>query len=139
MAERSPELGIAADMARKSILVAAVLIAASAIVWQLDGALSSAFAVVLVLLNFLAAAGLIAWSAPKGGAWVMGAVMGGYVVRLGVLTLAIFLVKDASWVEKAPLLTTLLVTHLGLLLWETRSVSLSLAYPGLKPKETVAR
>jgi hypothetical protein len=31
------------------------------------------------------------------------------------------------------------VTHLGLLFWETRSVSLSLAYPGLKPKETPAR
>ena len=28
---------------------------------------------------------------------------------------------------------TLIVTHLGLLIWETRHVSASLAYPGLKP------
>ena len=139
MNEQSPELGIARDMARKSVVVAAVLVVASAIAWGADGALSSAFAVALVVLNFLGAAALISWSAPKGGSWVMGAVMGGYVVRLGVLTLAIFLVKDASWVEKAPLFTTLLVTHLGLLLWETKSVSLSLAYPGLKPKESTAR
>jgi hypothetical protein len=69
----------------------------------------------------------------------MAAVMGGYVVRLGVLTVAVLLVKDASWIERAPLFATLLVTHLGLLVWETRSVSLSLAYPGLKPKESTTR
>ena len=44
-----------------------------------------------------------------------------------------WLVKDLPWVEMVPLAITLLVTHLGLLLWETRYVSLSLAYPGLKP------
>ena len=140
MAEaRNPELGIAGDMARRSLVVAAVLVAASALVWGLDGARSSLFAVALVVANFLAAAGRIAWSAPKGGGWVMGAVLGGYAVRLGVITGVIFLVKDMSWVERAPLFATLLVTHVGLLLWESRSVSLSLAYPGLKPKENTAR
>ena len=34
-----------------------------------------------------------------------------------------------SW----PLGATLVVSHLGLLLWETRYVSASLAFPGLKP------
>jgi hypothetical protein len=136
---RNHELDIARDMARKSIVVAAVLIAASSIAWGLDGALSSLYSVVLVVLNFLAAAALIGWGAKRSGNHLMAAVMGGYVLRLGVLTLAIFLVKDASWVERAPLFVTLLVTHLGLLLWESRSVSLSLAYPGLKPKENNAR
>lgn len=144
----APEVGIATDMARKSVVVAAVLVAVSAVAWGVAGALSSAFAVALVVINFLAAAGLIAWSAPKGGSWVMGTVMGGYVLRLGVVTAALFLVKDAGWVERAPLFGTLLVTHLGLLLWEAKSVSLSLAHPGLKPalghaggakKENVAR
>jgi len=69
----------------------------------------------------------------------MAAVLGGYMLRLGVLTVAILIVKDMSWVERAPLFTTLLVTHVGLLIWETRSVSLSLAYPGLKPKEHATR
>lgn len=131
--ERSGELQIAGDMARKSLAVAAVLVAGSAIVWGLDGALSSAYAVVLVVLNLLAAAALISWGARHGPNALMAAVMGGYLARLGVLTLAIVVVKDAGWVERAPLFGTLLVTHLGLLLWETRSVSLSLAYPGLKP------
>jgi len=133
------ELEIARDMARKSVVVAAVLVAASSIVWGLDGALSSAYSVVLVVLNFLAAAALIGWGSKRGGNFLMAAVMGGYLVRLGVLTVAIVLVKDAAWVERAPLFVTLLVTHLGLLLWETKSVSLSLAYPGLKPKESTTR
>jgi hypothetical protein len=135
----APELEIAGDMARKAIVVAGVLVLASAAVWGVHGALSSLYSVVLVVLNLFAAAALIGWGAKRGGNALMAAVLGGYIARLGVLTVAIVLVKDASWVERAPLLTTLLVTHLGLLLWETRSVSLSLAYPGLKPKETATR
>ena len=133
------ELDIARDMARKSIVVAAVLVAASAAIWGVDGALSSAYAVVLVVLNLLAAAALIAWGAKRSGNHLMAAVMGGYLVRLGVLTVAIVLVKDMAWVERAPLFVTLLVTHLGLLVWETRSVSLSLAFPGLKPSPSRTR
>ena len=33
---------------------------------------------------------------------------------------------------------TVIVTHVGLLFWETRHVSASLAYPGLKPRRTGA-
>jgi len=33
-----------------------------------------------------------------------------------------------------PLAVAILVTHLGLLFWETRYVSATLAYPGLKPR-----
>jgi len=137
--DTAPELDIARDMARKSIVIAVVLVTASAIIWGVAGALSSLYSVVLVVLNFLAAAALIGWAARKGPNYLMGAVMGGYIVRLGVITVAIVLVKDASWVERAPLFATLLVTHLGLLIWEARSVSLSLAYPGLKPKENATR
>lgn len=135
----APELRVAADMARKSLLVAAVLVTASALVWGIDGALSSAYSVVLVVLNFLAAAALINLGGKRGEAWLMAAVLGGYMLRLGLITVAILVVKDMSWVERAPLFTTLLVTHVGLLIWETRSVSLSLAYPGLKPKENATR
>ncbi|MEN3274086.1 MAG: hypothetical protein V7636_2847, partial [Actinomycetota bacterium] len=101
--DRAPELRIATDMARKSIVVAGVLVAASGVVWGIDGALSSAYSVVLVVLNFLAAAALIGVGAKRGESFLMAAVLGGYILRLGVLTAAIVLVKDASWVERAPL------------------------------------
>ena len=43
------------------------------------------------------------------------------------------LVKDAAWISLPALCLTILITHLGLLLWETRYVSASLAFPALKP------
>jgi hypothetical protein len=50
-------------------------------------------------------------------------------------------VQDAGWVEPTALGLTLVVTHLGLLVWELRFVSISLAHPGLRPtsKETSSR
>ena len=51
----------------------------------------------------------------------------------GKVTIAVLLVKDAGWMELVPLCITIIVTHLGLLFWELRYVSASLAFPGLKP------
>jgi hypothetical protein len=59
--------------------------------------------------------------------------MGGFVVRLGVIVVAFLLVKDQDWVDVASFGFTLVLTHLGLLVWETRHVSASLAFPGVKP------
>jgi hypothetical protein len=42
-------------------------------------------------------------------------------------------VRHASWFSKGAFGLTIIVTHLGLLIWETRFVSASLAFPGLKP------
>ncbi len=71
----------------------------------------------------------------------MGVALFGYLMRLGLIFLAIFPVKDAAWVEPVPLGITLVVAHIGLLLWELRYVSASLAFPGLRPatKETATR
>ena len=135
-ATRAPEVQIARDMARRALPVAPLAILICGLGWGLDGALSGGFAVGLVVLNFLAAAGLIAWGAKVSPAALMAAVLGGYIGRLALLTLAIFLVKDASWVERGPLFATLLITHVGLLVWETRFVAGSLAYPGLTPRFT---
>ena len=63
------------------------------------------------------------------------AAMGGYVLRLALLTVAVFAIRHQHWVAWVPLAFTLLVTHFALLIWETRYVSASLAYPGLKPKK----
>jgi hypothetical protein len=67
---------------------------------------------------------------------LMGATLFGYLVRLGIITVAVYVVADAAWVELIPLCATLIVAHLGLLVWELRYVSLSLAFPGVKPKKS---
>lgn len=130
----APEVQVARDLARRAVPAGTVLVMASAVVWGAEGAASSLFAVVLVVLNFLAAAGVIAWGARISPNALMATVMGGYIARLGALTAVLVLVKDAAWVERAPLFGTLLITHVGLLLWEVRHVSASLAFPGLAPR-----
>jgi hypothetical protein len=132
--ESPPELQLTRQLVRHGLLVAPVLIGVSALIWGLDGALSAAFGVGVVLVNFLLAATMLAWAARISLTMVMAAALGGFVLRMGLVLSAIFLVKDQPWIEFAPLGITILVTHLGLLLWETRYVSASLAFPGLKPK-----
>jgi hypothetical protein len=34
---------------------------------------------------------------------------------------------------------TIVITHVGLLFWEMRYISLSLAFPGLKPKNVASQ
>jgi hypothetical protein len=130
----APETEIARDLVRRAVPVAPVLVVISGLVWGLDGALSSAYAVALVVVNFLVAAALMAWAAKISVGMLMGTVLAGYLLRLGAITLAVLAVRNAGWVELLPLGLTLVTTHLGLLVWEARHVSLSLAFPGLKPR-----
>ncbi len=129
----APEVDIAHDLARRALPVAPVAIVVCGLFWGVEGALSAAYAVVLVVVNFLAAAALMARAARISAAMLMAAVLGGYLVRLGVLTVAVMAVRDAAWVEMVPLGLTLVLTHVGLLVWEARKVSVTLAFPGLKP------
>ena len=54
-------------------------------------------------------------------------------------TAVMLAVRNQPWIDLVALGVTVLVTHLGLLFWELRYVSASLAYPALKPghKEAV--
>jgi hypothetical protein len=133
------EVEVAVDLGRRTLWIAPALILVSAVFWGVEGALSSGFSLGLVALNFLAAAAVIAWGARTSLTLLWAAVLGGYVARLGLVLAVLFLVKDAAWVERVPLFATLLVAHLGLLLWETRHLSISLAYPALKPPAKEAR
>ena len=130
----APEAVLAKDLSRRALLVAPVLLLVGLLGWGVDGALSAGYGLVLVVANFAIAAGLLVWAAPISLGAFMGAALFGYLLRLGILFGAVVLVKDAGWVELWPLGLTLIVTHLGLLAWEARSVSASLAFPALKPR-----
>lgn len=128
----APEADVARDLARRAVPVVPVALLFG-LAWGLDGALSAGFGLALVVLNFLLAAALISQAAKVSLALLMVATLGGYLVRLALVFGAVLLVKDASWMELWPMGLTLVIAHLGLLWWETRYVSASLAYPGLKP------
>ncbi|MFM8248851.1 MAG: hypothetical protein ACKOAE_06335, partial [Acidimicrobiaceae bacterium] len=94
-----------------------------------------AYALAIVFGNFGLAAALVAYTARISYAVMMASMMFGYLLRMGLVAVAVFAVRNFDWVEFIPLGITIIVAHLGLLFWEMRYVSLSLAYPGLKPRK----
>lgn len=127
------EVRVTADMVKRGLYVAPVLIGVAYLIWGGDGAASAAFAIGLVLVNFLLSAALISWTAKISLGLMMGATLFGYLIRLGLIAVAVLLVKDADWISLPALGATIIVTHLGLLIWELKYVAISLAHPGLKP------
>ena len=130
----APEVTVSNDMVKRGLCVAPVLIGACALIWGGNGAASGAYAIAIVLVNFAMAAGIVAFTAKISLRVMMAAVLFGYLVRLGLIFLAVYLVKDAGWISLPALGATIIFTHLGLLVWELKYVAMSLAYPGLKPK-----
>jgi hypothetical protein len=127
------EVKVSADMARRGLIAAPLLVGVAFLVWGAQGAWSSAFAIGLVLVNFVLSAALIAYTARISLGLMMGATLFGYLIRLGLIMVAVLLVKDAGWISLPALGATIIVTHLGLLLWEMKYLAITLAHPGLKP------
>jgi ATP synthase protein I len=129
----APEGAVARDLARRALLVTPLVLLATGLIGGAAGAASAAIGLALVALNFLASASVIGWAAQRSQAAVLGAVLGGYVVRLGVILGVVLALQSVSWINVAVLVVTIAVTHLALVTWELRFVSFSLAAPGLKP------
>lgn len=132
----SPAWAVALDMARRSLWLLPVLVLGSAFFGGLNGVLSTGYALVIVVCNFLLSAALLALGGRIGAAAMGGLALFGFLLRLGLIFIAVLLVKDASWMELVPFGITLIATHLVLLFWELRHVSSALAFPGLKPAAT---
>jgi hypothetical protein len=129
------------DMARRALVGAPVLVLAATAVWGADGAASAAYGIAVVVANLVLAAWMLSTAARISYGLLMGAALFGFALRLALVAAAVLPVQDAGWVEPLALGLTLVTTHLGLLFWELRYVSTSLAHPGLKPtlKETSSR
>ena len=127
------ERALAFDMAKRGIWAAPVLVVVSGLIWGSDGASSGAVAVGLVLVNLVLSALALSWAAEVSLNTIMAVALLGFALRMGLVTLVVYLVKDESWIDLVALGVMVLVTHLGLLFWELRYVSASLAFPGLKP------
>jgi len=127
------EGAIARDLTRRAIWVAPVFLLVGVVGWGINGLLSSALALVLVAVNFRLGAAIISRAAQISINALYGAVLGGYVARLALMTAVVLTVKAIGLLATVPFAITLLVTHLGLLAWESRHVAMTLAAPGLKP------
>lgn len=129
-----PERGIVADMLRRGVKFVPMWLLFTLLLWGPDGAASAAYGIGLIFANFIAAAALLTWAGRISPTALMVAALGGFILRLGVLTVAVIAASKISVFAPVPLGITIIVSHLGLLIWESRYVSLSLAYPGIGPR-----
>jgi hypothetical protein len=140
-ASGDPERELAFDMLKRGVWFAPLVVIAATAIWGTAGASSAGVAIGLVVVNLLLAALALSWAARRSLNLLMVVALGGFALRMGLVTVVLLLVKDEPWIDLVALGVTVLVTHLGLLFWELRYVSASLAFPALKPgpKEAVHR
>jgi hypothetical protein len=129
----APEVEVSTDLIKRGLIAAPLVVAICGVIWGANGAWSSLYGIALVLVNFGLAALLIAVTIRISLTMMLGAVLFGYLLRLGLIFVAVFAVRDAGWISLPALGATIIATHLGLLFWELKYLALSLAYPGLKP------
>ena len=129
----APEAIIARDIAKRAAMIAPIFILVFGLSWGMNGAYSTAYGLAIGVCTFALAGALLSWSASISPGLMMGVALFGYLIRLALIFLAIWLVRGASWVALVPLGITIISAHLGLLFWEMKYVSLSLAFPGVKP------
>ena len=123
------------DIAKRGLLVAPAIIAIAAVARGGAGAASAGIAVAIVILNLAMSGAMLSWAARTSLNLLMVAALGGFLLRMGLVVVVIAAIRHEPWVDLPTLAVTLLLTQLGLLFWETKCVSATLAYPGLKPSE----
>lgn len=123
------------DIAKRGLLVAPAVIAIAAVARGGAGAASAGIAVAIVLLNLAMSGAILSWAARTSLNMLMVATLGGFLLRMGLVVVVIAAIRHDAFVDLPTLAVTLLLTQLGLLFWETKYVSATLAYPGLKPSE----
>jgi len=129
----SPVVEVVKDLLKRGVTIAPVGIILGALLGGTSGALSVLYGLALVLVNFALSAGIISWTSKISLAMLQAGALFGFLIRLGLIAVAVLAVANQDWVNMVVLGLTIIISHLGLLAWELRYISASLAYPGLKP------
>jgi hypothetical protein len=127
------EREVALDIVKHGLLIAPVILLVAGLLRGWTGVASAAVGLGIVLINFLAAAAIMTRAAKSGATAIGAAALAGYVARLAVILVALVVLRHKPWIDLPTLGFVIVGTHLGLLVWEMKYVSLTLAAPGLKP------
>jgi hypothetical protein len=128
------ESRIALDLARKAAIASPAVVIALGIWRGPDAAIGAALALGIVIANFLFSAWILGWTAHHAPHALTGVAMLSFLGRLVLITVIGVGLKALGVVDWPVFCFTLLASYFVLLFWELRSVSLTLAYPGLKPR-----
>ena len=128
------ERDIARDLVLRGLVVAPFAVAFGGLVKGWAGAVGVALGLGVVLFNYFTAGALQSWAASKDSPGLLGGtVLVSLIFRFVVVVVALALLRDRTFLDYGSFGIAIVVSHLGLLAWEAKSVHLSLAFPGLKP------
>lgn len=127
MSNSDPEVILASEMARRAAMLAPFLVA---VLWALrgaDAAAAGAMGLGVVAVNFLVAARSYKWAAAISPTALMGAALGGFLVRLAAVTATVVAANEFLPIDIQVFAWTIISAHLVLLVAETRSIGRVLA------------
>jgi hypothetical protein len=127
------EREIVTDLVRRGLFAAPVIVVVAGVARGWHGLVSAALAVLVVLINYTIAAVLMTRAKDNGPVALGVAAMIGFVVRMIIVVGALLLLRHQPWIDLVVFGIVLVLTHVGLLAWETKYLSISLAEPGLRP------
>jgi len=127
------ESRIAHDIARHGLYVAPIAMLGVGLWRGVDAAAAVALAFAIVIGNFVLSAAILGWTARRHPELLVGVALFSFLGRLILITVIGVGIKELDVVDWPVFCITLVVSYLGLLFWELRSISVSLASPGLKP------
>ena len=119
--------GVELRLARSAALFLVVLgipvIAVAGLAAGWPGSASAAIGTAVVIGMFLMAGALMSWAARISPAALMGAVLGGYLVRLMIYAGLIVLLRPVEWLSGPSLAISTAVLLVAVLAWEVRVAS----------------
>jgi hypothetical protein len=128
------EWEIAVDVAKKAAIAGPVVVLGLGIWRGPDAALAAVLAIGVALGSLLLSAAVLGWTARRAPHALAGVALLSFLGRLALITAVGAGIKALEIVDWPVFCFTLIGAYLLLLFWELRSISLTLAYPGLKPK-----
>jgi hypothetical protein len=133
------ERDIARDLVFRGLVAAPFAVAFGGLLRGWAGAVGVALGLGVVLFNYFVAGAAQSWAASKDSPGLLGGtVLVSLIFRFVVVVVALALLRDRTFCDYGSFGIAIVVSHIGLLAWEAKSVHLSLAFPGLKPPRTNA-
>lgn len=127
------ELILGKKLIKYSLMVAPVIIAVSGIFFGSKGVYSSAYACVLVIINFVGATKFLSIGARISPVALMAAAVASLFFDLALLTVGTLPLVRAEWMDLKVYGGALIAAHLVAVGMMARNVTGKLAYSGMKP------
>ncbi len=120
--QRPIEAIISTNIAKRAVVVAPDLAFVFWITSGLEGAVASLIGVAVVVLNFLLAGYALSYAARISLSLYQAAVLFGFLIRLGLITVSLLLIGSVTQVDRMALGISVVVSYLVLLSWEAIAV-----------------